>query len=108
MVNHNSRTTHKAPKPRLQRLTIIAQDPGVRVGRGKDRRILRANVELPAEALAPGPWGYRVQVVDYDASSDTHWTPAEYSMRHDMVVDPFANANDARLLSGPQFHQQNV
>ena len=56
------------PKPRTQRLTIIAQDPSAKDGAGK---IVRARVDIPAESLQPGPWGYRVQVVDFDAATDT-------------------------------------
>jgi hypothetical protein len=96
---------HSLPKPRTQRLTIIAQDPAVR---DKNHRILRAVVEIPAETLQPGPWGYRVQVVDYDAASDTLWKPHEYIMKNAVVVDPFANARDGELVSNPRFHQQNV
>ena len=45
---------------RTQELTIIAQDPSVRI----DGQILTTQVSIPAEELAPGPRGYRVQVVD--------------------------------------------
>jgi hypothetical protein len=101
-------TLYQPPQPRSQWLTIIAQDPGVRFGCGKNRRMPLANVELPAEVLAPGPRGYRVQVVDYDASSDKLWIPAVYSMSNDFVVGPFANASYPELLSDPRFHQQGV
>ena len=43
-----------------QRLTIVAQDPSVRTG----RRILTAEVDIPAEELLPGPRGYHVSVID--------------------------------------------
>ncbi len=55
------------PSPALRRtqeLTIIAQDPSVKI----NGEILTAQVSIPAEELAPGPRGYRVQVVDYDSS----------------------------------------
>lgn len=101
---------HTLPKPRAQKLTIIAQDPGVRVRVGGKERILLASVDVPAEELAPGPWGYRVQVIDYDASSDTLWTPHEYGLDNngEFLIDPFAGATDAQLLKSPRFHQQNV
>jgi hypothetical protein len=38
------------PVPRTQKLTIIAQDPGVR---DQQNCIIRAVVELPAENLSP-------------------------------------------------------
>lgn len=104
----NVRPTHVLPKPRTQWLTIIAQDPGVRIKSGKKRTILKAKVEIPAEQLAPGPWGYRVQVVDYDASSDQLWKPVSYTYRDDVVEDPFSRATDDELLDDPKFHQQNV
>ena len=51
-----------------RKLTIIAQDPMVK---NQDGRILTTQVSIPAEELALGPWGYRVQVIDYDASAKT-------------------------------------
>jgi hypothetical protein len=55
------------PGPLTRKLTIIAQDPTVRVG----RRILRPKIPVPAEVLAAGPWGHRVQVIDDDARGAT-------------------------------------
>src|SRR5689334_14649694 len=45
---------------------VIAVDPTVT---GADGKILTAEIEIPNEELSPGPRGYRVQVVDYDASN---------------------------------------
>src|SRR4051794_4126266 len=81
-----------------RRLTIIAQDPTVRSG----GRIVRARVEIPAEPVAAGPTGYRVQVIDYDASSNTLYRPLRLGGR-----DPFARASDRRLIADPRFHAQN-
>lgn len=39
------------------------------------KSILRALVPVPYEEMGAGPWGYRVQVVDYDASSNTLMKP---------------------------------
>ena len=58
--------------PNSRVVTIIAQDPSVRV-RGK---ILTADVEIPAEELLPGPRGYRVSVIDYDSSTGVLYQPA--------------------------------
>lgn len=99
---------HSLPKPRYQTLTIIAQDPGVRTRSGGTQKIVRANVQIPAEHLKAGPWGYRVQVVDFDASSNSLWPPQPYAMDDGLHKDPFAKATDKQLLSDPQFHQQNV
>ncbi len=64
--------------PNLQptcKYRVIALDPSVR---GSDQRILTAEIEIPNEELAPGPRGYRVQVVDYDASNKILYQPAPY------------------------------
>ena len=93
------------PVPKIQKLTIIAQDPGVR---DDNACILRAVVELPAETLQPGPWGYRVHVIDYDAACNQLWKPHVYRTENGILIDPFAQKRDAQLLSDPRFHQQNV
>jgi hypothetical protein len=51
--------------PTTRKLTIMAQDPSVKDATGK---ILKTQVSIPYEKLGPGPRGYRVHVVDYDAS----------------------------------------
>ena len=47
-------------------LTILGQDPNLR---SVDGRLLTARVQIPNEEVSGGPRGYRVQVVDYDASA---------------------------------------
>jgi hypothetical protein len=54
---------------------VIALDPSVR---GADGAVLTALIEIPNEELAPGPRGYRVQVIDYDASNRILYRPAPY------------------------------
>jgi hypothetical protein len=54
---------------------VIALDPSVR---GADGAVLTALIEIPNEALSPGPRGYRVQVIDYDASNRILYKPAPY------------------------------
>jgi hypothetical protein len=88
------------PPPRKRVLTVIAQDPQIQF----EGRILRAQVEIPAEELRPGPWGYRVQVVDYDVSTDIFYKPRDTGLEG----DPYAEADDATLLNDPGFHAQNV
>ncbi len=87
-------------------LRILAQDPTVRVG-GK---LLVADVVVPAERLFDGPWGHRVQVVDYDASTGALLAPLRYATdAKGRVVDPFARVATAKgLVDNPLFHQQNV
>jgi hypothetical protein len=91
--------------PHTQKFTIIAQDPAVRV----NGRILTAEVEVPAEELAPGPCGYRVNVIDYDASTGLLYSPAVATRRGDgRTRDPFAGKSDRALIGNPHFHAQNV
>lgn len=101
-----------------QKLTIIAQDPSVKVG-GK---ILVAEVDVPAEGLLAGPRGYRVNVIDFDTSTNTLYEPAILKpAANGQYKDPFALRKDAhgvvhkrpqgydkKILSDPRFHAQNV
>lgn len=96
-------------KPRTRRLTIVAQDPSVKV----NGKILTAQVEIPAEEIAPGPRGYRIQVIDYDTSSGVLYQPIDYPpLQRGSYLDPFARdaAKDQNewILTEPRFHQQNV
>jgi hypothetical protein len=86
---------------RTRKLTIVAQDPAVRVG----EKILTSQVDVPAENLAPGPRGYRVHVIDYDASTRTLYKPFEYP---EDSVDPFIDPTNDVILNDPNFHAQNV
>ncbi len=105
------------PKP-SRLLTILGQDPSLRDSRG---RVVTARVAVPNERLGEGPCGYRVQVVDFDASSDRLYVPrpaADMGTVHD-PKDPYAvdGARDeklparrfnARYLDDPRFHAQHV
>jgi hypothetical protein len=82
------------------KLTIIAQDPMVK---GHNGRILTTQVSVPAEELAPGPWGYRVQVIDYDASTKALYAPSKPG---EPPADSFRNASDEKLLRVPALHAQ--
>ena len=97
-------------------LTIVAQDPAVK---DKHGRILTARIRVPVEELSAGPRGYRVQVVDFDASSNRLYKPLAPSDMGTAAVplDPFeslttrrmtATAFNRRVLNDPQFHAQNV
>ncbi|ANL87873.1 hypothetical protein B5K05_28060 [Rhizobium phaseoli] len=88
-----------------RKLSIIAQDPSVRV----DGRIVTASIDVPAEELLSGPRGYRVAVVDYDVTANALYQPADLpSGLAGEYHDPFENAPDETLLSDPRFHAQNV
>lgn len=94
----------RAPLPPQRYMTIIAQDPVVKRKNGK---VLMARIAVPAEDLLPGPIGYRVQVVDYDATKQqyhgSHSLPPEY------VREPPAwQKGDPRIIIDFRFHAQNV
>ncbi len=91
------------PPPRERSVTIIAQDPSVRI----DGEILLARINIPAERLSPGPVGYRVEVVDYDATSDTLYKPAS-PVRLDRWPAVKSRGLGDRLVADPEFHRQNV
>ena len=106
-------TRHSLPNRR--KLTVIAQDPSVKV----DGKILTSEVDIPAEELLPGPCGYRVNVIDFDASTNALYRPARIDMgKATTYEDPFSRhakrfrgkskAYNAALMEDPRFHQQNV
>jgi len=93
------------PPVRTRKLTIVAQDPGIR----HNNSIVTAEVDIPAEELGKGPRGYRVHVIDYDASTRTLYKPYEYkSTKSDKYPDPFKEVTKHTLLHDPGFHAQNV
>ena len=109
--------THAGGAQPTRELTIIGQDPVVR----RNGRILTAKVRVPIEDLGAGPRGYRVHVVDYDASENRLYKPLAAAAMGTAAapVDPFAlsdkqigklsvDAFNRRLLNNPQFHAQNV
>lgn len=90
----------------MRLLKIVAQDPSIK---DKDGKILTADVEVPAEDFAPGPSGYRVQVIDYDSSTGTHYMPLVYPpLKNGVYRDPFKIRTDSDILEDPNFHAQNV
>jgi hypothetical protein len=108
-------TRHSLPNTRT--LTVVAQDPSIKF-RGK---VLTTELTVPAEDLLAGPCGYRVNVVDYDASTNTLYKPIIYRRSLDgKYEDPFAlkqnprasvkarTRQHQRLLEDPRFHAQNV
>jgi hypothetical protein len=116
MARADQRTSTGGAHPTRQ-LTIIGQDPVVR----RRGRILTATVRVPLEDLAAGPRGYRVHVVDYDASENRFYKPLPPEAMGTVTapLDPFelpekrtkrlsARAFNERLLADPRFHAQNV
>lgn len=97
-----------------RKLTILAQDPSIRV----NGAIAFTQVDVPAEVLSDGPTGYRVKVVDFDASANVLYAPRRYR------PDPASQADDpyvpkegqtlaarkrweAEVLADPGFHAQH-
>ena len=109
-------TRHSLPNTRT--LTAIAQDPSIKF-RGK---ILTTELRIPAEDLLPGPCGYRVNVIDYDSTTNTLYEPMTYGEQdsRSKYVDPFAYKpngrastarkarHDRNLIENPKFHAQHV
>jgi hypothetical protein len=101
------RASTRTALPLTRVLRVVAQDPSVKDG----RRILLASVEVPAEDLERGPWGHRVQVVDYDVTADRFLSPlpkSAYDAKGGAYADPFASATDRVVRSDPQFRAQNT
>lgn len=98
--------------PRTRFLRVVAQDPSVLdpyAPKDSKRKILTTKVEVPAEDFADGPRGYRVHVIDYDASTCTQYIPLEYPPRvGGTYTDPFEHITDEEILNDPRFHAQNV
>ena len=84
--------------PAFRRLTIIAKDPGLRIG-GKDGPMAFAQVDVAAEKLAKGPTGYRIKVVDYNATDGVIYKDMQdYEDAQGQPVDPFAPRPGQSLL----------
>jgi hypothetical protein len=95
--------TPSLPPPRERNVTIIAQDPSVRV----DGEILLARISIPAERLSPGPVGYRVEVIDFDATTDTLYTPVS-PVQLDRWSKIKTKGLGDRLVADPEFHRHNA
>jgi hypothetical protein len=100
------------PLPRAFALKIIARDPSINDARStdRDRRILRAVVQVPASRRERGP---RFHVVDFDASTRrlrkvTDLAPPKRPALGWGFADRFKDADDRTLLSGARFRAQNV
>jgi hypothetical protein len=99
--------------PPTRKLTIVAKDPGLRLG-GDSGPMAFTQVDLPAERLSWGPTGYRIKVVDYNATEQRLYLAEQrYEDRKGNLIDPFAPgpketlldpAYQARLLADPNFH----
>jgi len=86
-----------------RKLTVLALDPSVRT----DGKILRTRIEVPNEALEPGPRGYRVFIVDYDSSGDEFRSPGRTFWKsgdaYRSPLDPFEHLSDQALVESRDF-----
>jgi hypothetical protein len=92
-----------SPPPRERSVLIVAQDPSVRI----DGEILLARITIPDERIQPGPVGYRVEVIDYDSTSDTLYTP-ETPPDLDQWARMRQKGLGDVLARSPEFHRHNV
>jgi hypothetical protein len=99
------------PRPRTREVTIVAHDPSIRDAKGK---ILRQRIVIPDEELIEdpvGPTGYRVTVIDFDASAEAHYKPwprRKVPATDPRNTDPYRRASDRQILGDPGFHCFNV
>jgi hypothetical protein len=100
----NRLSTILRPRAVPRMFSVIAQDPSVKDAKG---RILMASIRVPPDVLLPGPIGYRVQIVDYDA------TEARFHGAH-ALPETFEDEPNAwgegrsAILADYRFHAQNV
>jgi hypothetical protein len=85
-------------------VSVVAQDPSVRDGNGK---ILMARIGIPAEDLGPGPIGYRVQIVDYDATTRRYYGSHVLPVQYEDEPAGWGRGDEA-LLKDFRFHAQNA
>lgn len=88
---------------RRRQFQIIAQDPSVR--RRGDGKVLTAEISLPWEDLAPGPMGFALYVVDYDASTATMYQSPSLPENDDLIRAP---TSMKALLADPGYHALNA
>jgi hypothetical protein len=85
-------------------LHVVAQDPNVKDRNG---RILMSGIQIPQEVLERGPIGYRVQVVDYDATEDKFH--GAHELPSALEYEPLAwRQGHLSITHDYRFHAQNV
>lgn len=83
---------------------MIAQDPSVKDKKGN---ILMSKIRIPREIVQPGPIGYRVQVVDFDATTGTFYGAHELPQSFENEPSGWKNGQTA-IVTDYRFHAQNV
>src|SRR5262249_27188793 len=100
----SSTTARMAHTANKRTMSVIAQDPSVNDAHG---RILMAKVRIPQEVVAPGPIGYRVQVVDYDTTEGKFH--GAHPLPPTLEDEPIAWAQGRPgIVDDYRFHAQNV
>jgi hypothetical protein len=85
-------------------VSVIAQDPTVRDENGN---IVMSKIRIPREIVQPGPIGYRVQVVDFDATKDTFH--GAHELPQSFEDEPRAwTSGRPKMVGDYRFHAQNV
>jgi hypothetical protein len=91
-------------RPVARFLSVIAQDPSVKDMKGN---ILTSKIRIPRELVQPGPIGYRVQIVDYDATEGAfhgaHALPASFEHEPEAWKE-----GRPKIVTDYRFHAQNV
>jgi len=86
-----------------RRMSVIAQDPSITRPNGN---ILMAQIDVPAEDLQPGPMGYRVQIVDYDAATGKYG--GAYELPAEGKEPKAWIDGDPAIVRNFAFHAQNA
>jgi hypothetical protein len=99
--NSASATVH-LPPPTWRKLRIFSYDPSLASQHGSMGSAV-ATLQVPWEAVNPGPAGEYVQVVDIDPSSDCAYAPVDLNDAYCLAADGHDPSE-----SNPLFHQQMV
>lgn len=101
--NQAQRNGATAPRAPTRQITVIAQDPGVT----RNGKIVMSTIDIPAEELAKGPIGYRLQVVDFDATQRVFH--GEHELPASLEDEPKKwRAGDPAIVNDRRFHAQNA
>ena len=97
-----NRLKDRTPVPTSRRLRVFAFDPSAGA-QLDDSAVKETTIAVPWEALAPGPSGEYVEVVDHDPASGCFYPPVD-------LESPYVVATDGCTPEegNPNFHQQMV
>jgi hypothetical protein len=95
-------TPSPAPSPATRRLRAYSFDPSLETSL-ETTRIHEVTIPVRWEALAPGPVGEYLEVIDIDPASQCAYAPVDLNHPHLLAQDGLAPSD-----RNPQFHQQMV